>query len=259
MLKFVRPDRYFHLGVFPLPEVKRIVIDGAPEFLQGLRVAFVSDVHLRPRVSDEKLAALTGIIASMNADLLLLGGDYAETPADCERFFRAIADIKPKYGAYGVFGNNDFICRDTLRGIMAENGVRLLLNDADTICLPGGKIGLAGCDDHKCGDPQTKFIFPEADCRILISHQPCMPECEADLMLSGHTHGGQFNIFGLTPYFIGFESFRKLLLVHGEKYIGSMRLIVGKGIGVSRLPLRIGAAPEVYLIEFGKILNNAES
>ena len=259
MLKFVRPDRYFHLGVFPLPEVRRTFIDDAPDFLCGLRVAFISDVHLRPRVTDEKLNALMDIIRSMDADLILLGGDYAETTKDCARFFRALSEFKPKYGIYGVFGNNDFICRDTLRDIMAENGVRLLLNESAEICLPGGKICLAGCDDHKYGTPRTKDIFTEDNYRILLSHQPCMPDCEAELMLSGHTHGGQFNILGITPYFIGFECFRKMLLIHGEKRIGGMRLIVNKGIGVSRLPLRIGAAPELYLIEFGKILNNAES
>ena len=143
--------------------------------------------------------------------------------------------------------------------MMAENGVKLLLNEGDVIALPGGKIAVAGCDDHKYGSPETKGIFPEGDYRILVSHQPCKPECAAELMLSGHTHGGQFNIFGITPYFIGFESSKKMLLIHGEKRMGSMRLIVGKGIGISRIPLRIGAAPELYLIEFGKNLNIAES
>ena len=50
-----------------------------------------------------------------------------------------------------------------------------------------------------------------------------------------------------------------MLLVHGLKRIGNMQLLVGKGIGVSRLPIRIGAAAELYLIEFGKNLNIAES
>ena len=100
---------------------------------------------------------------------------------------------------------------------------------------------------------------------ILLSHDPShwrrevLPNTDIQLMLSGHTHGGQFNIFGVTPYFIGFEGSKKMLLVHGEKRMGNMRLIVGKGIGISRIPLRIGAAPELYLIEFGKNLNITES
>ena len=258
MFKFVRPDLYFHWGIFPRAKTRQISVDDAPEFMQGMRIAFISDVHLRPRVSDARLSALTETIRAMNADLILLGGDYAETAEDCRRFFRFLSKIRPKHGIYGVFGNNDFICRDDLRDIMAENDVKLLLNEGDAITLPGGKLAVAGCDDHKYGAPETKDIFPGGDYRILVSHQPCMPESAADLMLSGHTHGGQFNIFGITPYFIGFEGSKKMMLIHGEKCVGSMRLIVGKGIGISRLPLRIGAAPEVYLIEFGKILNIAE-
>lgn len=259
LFQFVRPDRYFHAGAFPLPVLHRICIEDAPEFLHGFRIGFISDVHLRPCVSDEKLSALMDEIRKMDADMLLLGGDYAETDADCRRFFRFLSEIAPKYGCYGVFGNNDFICRDALREIMAESGVKLLLNEAAIVSLPKGRLCIAGCDDHKYGVPDTHSVFPRSDYRILLSHQPCMPDCAPDLMLSGHTHGGQINLFGVTPYFIGFESARKLMLIHGEKRIGDMRLFVGKGIGVSRLPLRIGAKAEIYLLEFGKILNTAES
>lgn len=259
LLKTTRPDRYFYAGLFPDPEIRRIRIDDAPDFLRDLRIAFVSDVHLRPKVSDERLGALVGKIRDMGANLLLLGGDYAETSADCRRFFRALGALRLPYGCFGVFGNNDFVCRADLRDIMAENGARLLLNECAHIALPRGTLCVAGCDDHKYGAPETKDIFDAGDYRILLSHQPCMPECAAELMLSGHTHGGQFNLMGLTPYSIGFEFARKMLLVHGQTHVGNMRLIVGKGIGISRLPLRIGVAAEIYLIEFGKILNNAES
>lgn len=255
MFNFVRPDRYFHLGVFPRPEVTRVCISDAPDFLDGLRIAFLSDVHLRPGVSDERLEALMDCIRGTGANLLLMGGDYAETPEDCARFFRFLSGIVPEYGCWGVFGNNDFICRDALGDIMARSGARLLLNEGAVIELPGGKLAIGGCDDHKYGSPETRDIFPEGDYRILLSHQPCMPDCAPEMMLSGHTHGGQFNIFGLTPYFIGFEFSRRMLAIRGEKRIGNTRLIVSKGIGVSRLPLRIGAAPELWLIEFGKNLN----
>lgn len=259
LFTFVRPDRYFHAGVFPLPAIRRIRIDGAPDFLCGLRIGFISDVHLRPCVSDEKLSALMEQIRAMNADMLLLGGDYAETDADCRRFFRFLSEIAPKYGCYGVFGNNDFICRDSLREIMAQSGVRLLLNESALVSLPEGDICIAGSDDHKYGIPETESLFSGENYRILLSHWPCAPECTPNLMLSGHTHGGQINLFGITPYFIGFEAAHKIPLIHGLKRIGDMRLFVGKGVGVSRFPIRIGAAAEIYLFEFGKILNTAES
>ena len=73
-------------------------------------------------------------------------------------------------------------------------------------------------------------------------------------MLSGHTHGGQFNLFGLTPYAVGFERFGARcfppLLVSGEADFGPRRVMVSKGIGSSRIPLRIGVHPEIHRIEF---------
>ena len=69
-------------------------------------------------------------------------------------------------------------------------------------------------------------------------------------MLSGHTHAGQFNLLGLTPYSVGFERRFRHLAIRGLHRVGDMHLLVGSGIGVSRLPLRIGASPRIYLMEF---------
>jgi predicted MPP superfamily phosphohydrolase len=73
-------------------------------------------------------------------------------------------------------------------------------------------------------------------------------------MLSGHTHGGQFNLFGLNPYSIGFERFGDELpppaVVSGMMRFGPTTLLTSKGIGVSRIPLRIGVRPEIHLLTF---------
>lgn len=251
-LFFTRPDRYFHLGVFPLPRVKQIQIGGAPEFTKPLRALFVSDVHLRPNVSNERLAALMDLIAAQKADVILLGGDYAESTADCLRFFEAFKGIRAPLGAYAVPGNNDIDSMPTLEATMAQAGVTLLNNRSVQVAFNGSCIQIAGCDDHKYGSPCTRDIFPENrdGYRMLISHWPVQPDCECNLMLSGHTHGGQFNILGITPYSIGFELKHKLLGVKGLKRIKDMRLLIGNGIGVSRIPMRIAAEPQIYLLNF---------
>lgn len=251
-LFFTRPDRYFHLGVFPLPRVNEIQIGGAPEFMKPLRALFVSDVHLRSNVSDERLAALMDLISAQEADIILLGGDYAESTDDCLRFFEAFKGIQAPLGAYAVPGNNDIDSMPTLEATMTRAGVTLLNNRSVQVAFNGGCIHLAGCDDHKYGSPRTRDIFPEKrdGYRMLISHWPVQPDCECELMLSGHTHGGQFNILGITPYSIGFELKHKLLGVKGLKRIKDMRLLIGNGIGVSRIPMRIAAEPQIYLLNF---------
>ena len=70
----------------------------------GLRALFVSDVHLRRGVSDAKLGALIDLIRAQRADLLLLGGDYAETADQCARFFEALRGMHFRLGSYAVPG-----------------------------------------------------------------------------------------------------------------------------------------------------------
>ncbi len=242
-------DANLHPGWFPLPVISRLSIPGAPAFLRGLKLLFVSDVHLRRCVSDAKLAALIRLIAAQKADLLLLGGDYGEGTDQCARFFRALSHLRCPLGIFGVPGNNDDPA--LLEKDMRHAGAVLLKNRTVSVALPGGRLEIGGCDDYLKGAPRTEGLFSGGDYRILLSHQPVQPDCACDLMLSGHTHGGQMNFFGLTPYSVGFEHRLKQLAVRGLHRISGMNLAVCNGIGVSRIPLRFGARAEILLAEFG--------
>lgn len=246
------PDHNLHIGFFPQPRLVRVAIGGAPAHMRPLRALFLSDVHLRRCVEDAQLEALIEQLAAQNASLLLLGGDYAEAPEQCLRFFRALGRVRPPLGAYAAVGNNDRMPVDALREAMAAVGVVLLKNECRRLALPGGALEIAGCDDHKYGAPRTRGLFSDSDAyRILLSHFPCAPDCACDLMLSGHTHAGQCNLLGLTPYSLGFEHRYRLLALRGLHRRNGMRLLVGNGIGVSRAPLRVGAEAQIYLLEFG--------
>lgn len=243
------PDSSFHLSFFPDASVEGMHIPGAPDYMRGLRILFFSDIHLRRCVSDEKLAALIELIRAQNADLILMGGDYAETPDQCIRFFRAFRGTAAPLGVYGVSGNNDL-----LPGISAEMkaaGAVHLENRTVSIEIPGGKLEIGGCAEHKYGSPDTKSIFSGEGYRILLSHYPTMPDCRADLMLSGHTHGGQMNFLGLTPYTLQYEHKYRLLAIRGLHEIQGMQLAICNGVGVSRIPLRMGAKPHMLLLDFG--------
>lgn len=216
--------------------------------MRGIRALFVSDVHLRASVNDARLNSLIDRIAAQNADLLLLGGDYSEGSSQCARFFGALARLHFPLGIYGIPGNNDDPA--ALEGHMSRARAQLLINRSICVPLSGGKLLLGGCDEYKYGQPQTKNLFSGDGYRILLSHMPVLPDCGCELMLCGHTHGGQMNFFGLTPYSIGFEYPMKQLAVRGLNCLGSMYLAVCSGIGVSRIPLRFGARSEILLLEF---------
>lgn len=222
---------------------------------------FVTDVHATPRTTAAHMDALAGRIAAAAPDLLLLGGDYADTAEPCRRLFEGLGRVRVPLGAFGILGNNDreaFPNTDALRQVMARAGARLLVNEAVTLRLNGGRLIVAGLDEYRYGRPSAAGLYPPLPdpnrFRLLLSHYPRTVDPMPDLMLCGHTHGGQFNLLGVTPYTIGFERVirrrrapRYIAGLHGH---GGGRVFVSKGIGASRLPLRIGVRPEIDLLVF---------
>lgn len=254
---FPKADRWVSGAAFSEPFVQVSRVFGAPAGLDGMTALFVSDVHLRPAMDAQRLAQL---LQEQRADLVLLGGDLADTRQQALRLIRALGGLCAPMGIFAVPGNNDaeaFGSLSALRAALAEMGAALLVNES-AICLRGGvRLAIGGVDELRYGAPSPESVFSEgADYRILLSHYPVadMLAARPDLMLCGHTHGGQFNLFGLTPYAVGFERFGRRcfppLLVSGEARFGLSRVLVSKGVGSSRIPLRVGVRPEIHRIEF---------
>ena len=259
---FPRPDRYCgpcgHLNAF----VHERRIDGAPGFLRGLRAVFVSDTHVLRRTTGAEIDALVDRVAALSPQMLLLGGDYADDGADAVRLFEAFGRLRVPLGGFGVIGNNDAEAwtgrLDALKAVMARAGIEMLVNGCVHLPLNGGTLHIAGVDEFKNGKPNALGLYPDAPCkdeyRLLLSHYPVMPAVRPELMLCGHTHGGQFNLLGLTPFAVGFERLKPprvpTLAISGQFQLGGMKLIISKGIGASRLQLRVGVRPEIELLRF---------
>lgn len=219
----------------------------------GLRAAFVSDVHFARNVSAQPLIEC---IMGCRPDVILFGGDFADKKEDALRLFNAFRVLRAPLGMFAAPGNNDVEAFGSHREIseaLRTFGCRLLVNE----CVQAGPLAIAGVDEMKYGRAVYEGLFDgRTGFRVLLSHYPKLPQGERpDMMLSGHTHGGQFNALGLTPYAIGFEHIGKErhlapILVSGEKMIGGVRVLVSKGVGASRIPLRIGVRPEIHLIKF---------
>ena len=253
---FHKPDFYFRIDHFPPPRILEHTIPAAPEYLRGLRALFVADLHLRRRTNQARIDALVAQIAATQPDMMLFGGDYAEDSEGFDRFLEAFGALSCPLGAYAVPGNNDselFPDRSILRRKLEKIGIRLLNNECISLVLPGGSLHIAGCDEPKHGHPRTENIYPpRASYRILLSHYPVLPDCDADLMLSGHTHGGQCNFCGITPYALGYEARRHVCAISGLRRFGDMHVLVSNGIGVSKFPFRMGAEPQIHILNFGR-------
>lgn len=257
-------------------EEKAIRLPPGCACLDGRTLLFLSDVHACDRMFPERAVnSLIAQIAALNPDMLLLGGDYAESAAWALRFFDLLSAVRPPLGIYAVLGNNDTErFRSGLFPLyerMLNAGVAPLADRIVRIRVQDTQISIAGLCDFKSNSPPSKSLFSRRDenaLRILLAHYPhsivCHLECagvQPHLSLSGHTHGGQFSIGPLNPYSIGFERGMKgvpLPAVSGWVPVKGGQLLVSPGVGTSRLPFRIGVPPVIHRIRLMKQSSQAD-
>lgn len=248
----------------------------APEGLRGLKIAFISDIHAANYRKPETLRPMVEQVAALQADLILWGGDYAESLEYQRAFFPMLAGLKPRLGSFAVMGNNDRECFGgsfpLMRRLAQKSGIRLLINEEAIVPVGSSRIFIAGLDEWKYGYPNAKGMFKNADendLRVMLSHYPHVADKAVlqaaqppQLYLSGHTHGGQMSAFGFSCYNLGYgykyARRSRHFYVSGwrefdEKLPGGatekMRMLVSNGIGESLMPVRIGAPREIHLIE----------
>lgn len=246
-----------------------------PRALQGLRIGFVTDLHVARYRKPASLAPLLALFSENPVDLLLWGGDFAETAGYQRECFRRIAQLSPRLGMAAVIGNNDKECFGRsfplLRDIARRAGVRLLINEEYTISVNGTRIRIAGLDEWKYGCANAKGMFKspqDGELRILLTHYPhladtffAQAEAPPHLILSGHTHGGQIRFSGRTCYDFGYG---KRYAQHAQRFFLSgyrtleeqtrsgapfaTRMLVSNGAGESLLPLRLFCPRQMHII-----------
>ncbi|MFA6896980.1 MAG: metallophosphoesterase [Patescibacteria group bacterium] len=219
------------------------------------KIVFASDFHLDEYSTQEKIAGIVSRINAVKPDLIVIGGDYV---TDEEKYlapcFEELAKLKAPLGVYGVTGNHDSVASYRLTVKYMKNaGITPLENDAKWIEIGGQKIKLGGVKTSygAISDAEPTTDNTEVgDFVILVSHNPDFAENlhtdRIDLMLSGHTHGGQVTFFGLwAPY---------VPSVYGQKYLtgivetSGIKVLVSNGVGTSALPVRFFARPQFNVI-----------
>ncbi|OLF17381.1 metallophosphoesterase [Actinophytocola xanthii] len=223
--------------------------------LAGFRIAVVSDIHLGPVLGRSHTERIVRMINESEPDLVAVVGDLADgTVADLGRAAEPLADLAPREGSFFVTGNHEyFVEPEAWIREMDRLGVHPLRNERTTISRGGAAIDLAGVNDLAGRTSGDGPDFDRAlDGRrgdrpvVLLAHQPVQVEDAArrgvDLQLSGHTHGGQ-----LYP----FHHFVPLAqpAVSGLARIEDTWLYVTRGAGFWGPPIRVGAPPDISLIE----------
>ena len=245
------------LGNFLTVASAEIPIADLPAPFHGTTILFLSDIHAGPFLSPAGLAGAFTRLGTLSADVVIHGGDLATSNVrELLPHRAAIAGLTAPLGAFAVFGNHDHYTGDVagVSRFLESCGVRVLNNDAAALSRGGAHIALAGIDDWNIGRPdiekaiaKARAIAPAAPV-VLISHNPdAFPEAATRgvaLTLSGHTHGGQVRIPG-RPVLVRMSRYR---LDEGRFEHGGAHLVVGRGLGVSGIPLRIACPPEAVLV-----------
>ena len=186
---------------------------------------------------------------------MLIGGDFHEGCQYVPPVMAALAQVKTPLGTYAVLGNNDYeACYDDIVREMRHYGMHLLEHKVDTLRRGGERILVAGVrnpfDLGKNGTSPTLGLSPD-DFVILLTHTPDyaedVPVTNSDLILAGHTHGGQVTLFGLYAPIVPSHYGQRFL--SGLKYNSkNIPMIVTNGIGTSQKAIRMFAPAEVVMI-----------
>ena len=249
------------LGIYSAlggPRLKKTLIPLPKELarLNGFKIAQISDLHIGPLIRHGYVSKVVKRIKMLNADLIVLTGDIGDSdPTFFSGDAEPLRELSAPHGVYYVLGNHEYYwdAKDWVE-VFRSLGLRPLLNEGELIA--DGKIWLGGVTDPD----GPHFIpshtpYPEKALnrnqaknayKILLAHQPknCFAAQKAGfhLMLSGHTHGGQFFPFNLLVGF--FNPYSKALNQHLD-----MLVYVSRGTGFWGPALRLGVAAEITLLE----------
>lgn len=235
-----------------------------PSAFDGARIVLLTDIHRAFFFSQERVGKVVDQVNALAPDLVLLGGDYVYGSKTYEAsVFAELGRLDAPLGTFAVLGNHDYEQGEGFNDpgpalkAMAAAKVTPLDNDAVWFERAGQRIRVGGVSDLRRGypdaDPTVEGTKPD-DLVLLVSHQPDFAEVLApgsvDLVLSGHTHGGQLTFFGLWAPFTASQ--------YGQKYRTGMvanedlTVIISNGIGTILPPLRFFARPQIVVVTLEK-------
>jgi hypothetical protein len=239
-------------------------IPGLAPGLEGVRILQLSDIHMGPFLTESDLARVVDMGMESKPDLAVITGDLISTHGDpLDACIRQLARIKADAGVFGCMGNHEHYARaeNYTEQAAARAGIRFLRGRAQQLQFGGATLNLAGVDhqwrthgrEYLAG--AERMVVPGAF-NLLLSHNPDVFPVAAsqgyNLMLSGHTHGGQITVEiydqfispsrFFTPYVYG---------LYHDRAQGAAAYVT-RGIGTIGIPVRIGAPPEITVIRLRK-------
>lgn len=245
-----------------------------PQGFDGYRIVVISDLHLDGwKGHEDKLREILDTVNRQNADVVFFTGDLVSLDEnETDGFAPLLSRIKARDGVISVMGNHDYMPYngvppfhsnvykkeeiEALQRVEREDfGWKLLLNQNTIIRHGGDSIAILGCENQSMGvhsiiqrgNLSKAMQGTDGMFRILLTHDPShwdgevVGRTDIPLTISGHTHAGQVNIYGISPAGLALHRLK------GQFRHGSQTLYVNSGLGAA-MPMRIGATPEITVI-----------
>src|SRR5712691_11370682 len=249
----------------------RIPLARLPKAFDGFRVAQLSDIHISPFTTADYIHRCVVITNELKPDLIALTGDYIAWDTEQQgEVVRTLAGLRAPFGVFGCLGNHEEESgtEESITRLFAAKGIHILRQARAPIVLGGETLNLIGIDEphgrtetewrrdvHRKLRQIKELMMPET-VNILLSHGdfPHMfdrvAELGIDLMLAGHTHGGQLSLdfvhrgLNLSHLIYDYNS--------GWYEKNGAQLYVNRGIGTTGFPIRLGARPEISVFELSR-------
>lgn len=236
-------------------ETKEVVIqsDQIPQNFNGKKIVFITDIHCSQFFSEERVQILVDQVNALDPDMVLLGGDYVtDDTSYLDPCFSHLSKLNAPLGVYAVLGNND--PKNATITAMENANITYIGNKGLWVYENGEKIRIGGVGDLDTDVPYqgpTIGAVTQNDFVVLVSHKPdyfpLANKLKIDLVLAGHTHGGQVTLFGLWAPF--YKSRYGQEYVSGIKKSAKSTMIISNGIGMVNVPVRFFARPQIIVVE----------
>ncbi|WP_409300972.1 metallophosphoesterase [Peribacillus sp. SCS-155] len=217
----------------------------------------LSDLHLENiSISPEELKHK---LQNESIDLIALTGDFLDRKRTIPKlapYLQKLNELAPKYGIYAVFGNHDYVLKDTdldtLKNMLAEYGVRLLQNENECILVDGKIVNVIGIDDYGTGrsDLAASYSGLQSGTNLVITHDPNvvldMEKHHFDYLMAGHFHGGQI-CYPKAYHLVKMGKLVRLNMIKGMHVHHGKNFYINEGLGQTGVNIRIGSRPEITL------------
>src|SRR5436305_5028423 len=224
-----------------------------PREMDGLKIVHLSDIHHGPFTAREQVERAVEVANSLQPDIIALTGDYISHEREYVRpCAEMLGRLRARCGIFACLGNHDnWVDAALVKDLFRAECIRVLVNEGLRFEDRGASFWLAGVDDTMVGLEDLPLALAgsrDDEMKLLLAHNPVILRRAAragvDLVLSGHTHGGQ--VTWRSEKSRSGRPRRRMLRGLGRR--GNTQIYVTRGLGTVVLPIRYGCPPEVSVL-----------